>query len=111
MEQSNRLPDGRLVLCGASAYTESYFFNKDFAKLPQSVQEELRIISILFTQDAGGTFYLVFDEEGDLEIVTDSDEDDITYDHVTAGLLAGKVRRERQEMLNDISTYYKLALM
>ncbi len=111
MRDENRLSDGRLVLCGASAYSESYFFNGDIYRLPESVQDELRTISILFTQDAGGTFYLCFNEEGDLEIVTDVDEEDITYDPITAGLLAGKLRRERSELFEGISAYYKAVFM
>ena len=107
----NRLPDGRLVLCGASAYSESYFFNDDFDRLPESVKEELKTIAILFTQEAGGAFYLAFDEEGDLEIVTDADEEDITYDTISAGLLAGKLRRERSELFAGISMYYKAVFL
>ena len=36
----------RTVLCGANAYDKKYFFNKEFAKLPQSIQEELHIICV-----------------------------------------------------------------
>ena len=32
-----------IVLCGASSYEQKYYFNQDFASLPQSVQDELHI--------------------------------------------------------------------
>ena len=35
--------DEKVVLCGASAYEQKYYFNQDFASLPQSVQDELHI--------------------------------------------------------------------
>ena len=31
----------RIVLCGASAYEQKYYFNPDFDALPQQVKEEL----------------------------------------------------------------------
>ena len=33
----------KVVLCGASAYEQKYYFNEDFASLPQSIQDELHI--------------------------------------------------------------------
>ena len=36
--------DEKVVLCGASAYEQKYYFNQDFASLPQSVQDELHIM-------------------------------------------------------------------
>ena len=41
--------DDRVVLCGASAYEEKYYFNQDFAALPQSIQDEHHIMCELFT--------------------------------------------------------------
>ena len=38
--------DEKVVLCGASAYEQKYYFNQDFASLPQSVQDELHIMSL-----------------------------------------------------------------
>ena len=35
--------DEKVVLCGASAYEQKYYFNQDFASLPQSVQDELHV--------------------------------------------------------------------
>ncbi len=111
MQEEGRFPDGRVVLCGASAYSGSYYLNPDFSGLPKQVLEEIRIISILFTQEAGGAFYLVFEEDGELSIVTDADEEDITYDDVTAGLLAGKLRRERSGLFSGLSLYYKMVFL
>ena len=44
----------RVVLCGASAYTQKYFFNRAFAGIPESIQEELHIICVEFTEEVGG---------------------------------------------------------
>ena len=34
-----------VVLCGSSAYTKKYYLNPDFQKLPQGIQDELKLMS------------------------------------------------------------------
>ena len=40
--------DKRVVLCGANAYEQKYYFNEQFKGIPQSIQDELHIICVLF---------------------------------------------------------------
>ena len=40
-----------VVLCGASAYEQKYYFNKDFDSLPDHVKKELQIMCVLYTAD------------------------------------------------------------
>ena len=68
--------DNRIVLCGASAYEQKYYFNPIFEKIPKSIQDELRIICTLFTEEVGGVITLVFEEDGALSIDTEYAEDD-----------------------------------
>ena len=56
--------NGRIVLCGANAYEQKYFFNQRFEGLPQSVKDELHIICVLFTEEVGGSFIMAFEEDG-----------------------------------------------
>ena len=58
----------KVVLCGASAYEQKYYFNEDFASLPQSIQDELHIMCVLYTEEIGGVLTLEFDEEGSLSL-------------------------------------------
>ena len=85
----------RVVLCGANAYEQKYYFNPIFRQIPESIKKELNIISVLFTQEAGGIFTIVYEEDGSISIETNADEEDITYDEITAGLLVSEVRRKR----------------
>ena len=111
-EKEQRLPDGRIVLCGANAYEEKYFFNEaQFGRLPESIKEELRIISVLFTQEVGGVFLIVFDEDGSVSFETNAAEDDITYDEVSCGLLVNEIRRKRQELFSSVSLYYRAFIL
>ncbi len=98
----------RVVVCGANAYEQKYYFNEKFAKIPQSLQDELRIICVLYTQEVGGIFTIVFDEEGELIFETQAEEYDITYDEVSSGLLIGEIRRNRAELLESLELYYRV---
>ena len=44
----------KVVLCGANAYEKKYYLNEDFKALPQQIQDELKIMCVLFTEDIGG---------------------------------------------------------
>ena len=63
-----------VVLCGSSAYTKKYYLNPDFQKLPQGIQDELKLMCVLYTEDVGGTLTLKFDEDGELIFETEVDE-------------------------------------
>ena len=101
----------KIVLCGANAYEKKYYFNEDFAGLPSSIQDEIHIICVLFTEEIGGVFTLVFDEEGNLNIETDADEGDLLYDDIGSGLLVHKVMTERQELFESLEMYYKIFVL
>ena len=101
----------RVVLCGANAYEQKYYFNPIFRQLPDSIKKELNIISVLFTQEAGGIFTIVFEEDGSISIETNADEEDITYDEITAGLLVSEVRRKRQDLFEALGLYYRIYVL
>lgn len=109
--EEGRLSDGRRVICAANKYEMKYFFNKTFQTLPESVQNELHIISVLFAQEVGGIFKLVYEEDGDVTIETESAEDDFLYDDISAGLMIAEIKRTRQELFQSLSLYYKVFIL
>ena len=102
---------GRIILCGANAYEMKYYFNPLFKKIPESIQKELHIICVLFTQHAGGIFTIEFEDDGTITMETSKDEEDITYDEIGAGLLVGEVRRQRQDLFEAIQMYYRAMIL
>ncbi|HIV91177.1 MAG TPA: hypothetical protein H9744_05795 [Candidatus Eisenbergiella stercoravium] len=100
-----------MVLCGANSYEQKYFFNPDFKKLPQSVQDELHIICVLFTEEVGGIFTILFEADGGVTLETQASEEDYLYDEVSAGLMLGEIRRKRRELLESLSLYYRAAVL
>lgn len=102
------MSDERIVLCGANAYEKKYYFNEQFRQIPDSIKEELHVICVLFTEEVGGVFTIVFEEDGSLCLETVAEEDDIYYDEISSGLLVGEIRRKRQELLESLSLYYRV---
>ncbi len=101
----------KIVLCGANAYEQKYYFNEQFRGIPQSVQDELHIICVLFTAEVGGIFTIVFEPDGTLALETDAAEDDLLYDEISSGLLVAEIRRRRQELLESLSLYYRVFIL
>lgn len=101
----------RVVLCGANAYEQKYYYNEAFKGIPQSIQEELHIICVLFTEEVGGVFTIVFEADGSVSLETNADDNDIYYDEISSGLLVSEIRRKRQELLESLSLYYRVFVL
>lgn len=96
------------MLCGASSYEKKYYLNEDFKALPQQIQDELKIMCVLFTEDVGGVLSLEFDENGNLELNTSADEGDLLYDEIGSVLKIKQMQQEKQELFESLETYYKV---
>ena len=105
------MDDKRVVLCGANAYEQKYYFNEQFNGIPDSIKDELHIICVLFTEEVGGIFTIVLEDDGTLSLETNAEEDDIYYDEISSGLLVGEIRRKRQELLESLSLYYRVFIL
>ncbi len=96
------------MLCGASAYEQKYYFNEDFASLPEAVKQELQIMCVLFTEEVGGVLTLEYDEEGSLQFRTRALEADGRYDDIGSVLRIKQIRNEKRELLEALETYYRV---
>ena len=84
VNEDEGIADGRMVLCAANSYDKKYYFNQKFANLPRSIQDDIHVISVLFTEDCGGIFMIAFDPDGEVVLVNRCEEEDITYDEYYA---------------------------
>ncbi len=105
------MDDGRIVLCGANAYEKKYYFNELFKGLPESIKDDLHIICVLFTEEVGGVFTMVFEEDGMLNLETDADEEDLLYDEISSGLLVKEILLKKQELFESLTLYYKVFVL
>ena len=95
------------VLCGANSYTQKYYFNEEFSKLPDSIKQELKILCVLYVEDVGGILTLEFDENGNLELRVESDEGDYLFDEIGSVLKIKEIQREKEELLESLELFYK----
>lgn len=101
----------KTVLCGANSYEMKYYFNQQFDGIPESIQEELHILCVLFTEEVGGVFVIAFEEDGNVVLETNADDDDIYYDEISSGLMVSEVRRKRRELFESLSLYYRVFIL
>lgn len=99
---------GNVVLCGSTNYEQKYYLNPDFDGLPETIKRELQIMCVLYTEDIGGILTLEFDEEGNLQFVTQADEEDILYDEIGSVLKIKQLREDRKELLESLELYYRV---
>lgn len=98
----------KVVLCGASAYEQKYYFNEDFTSLPQSIQDELHIMCVLYTEEIGGILTLEFDEEGNLQFQVESLEADAMFDEIGSVLKIKDLQNKKKELLESLELYYRV---
>jgi hypothetical protein len=100
--------DDRVVLCAASAYEKKFYLNPDFDRLPEDIKNELKIMCVLFTEEAGGILSLEYDEEGSLTFKTEADENDLLYDDIACGMLIKKLQYEKRDLLESMEMFYRV---
>lgn len=97
-----------VILCVSSKYEEKYYLNEDFENLPASIQRELQIMCVLYTEDIGGILTLEFDSKGNLNFITAANEGDLLFDDIGSALKIKQMREDRKELLEALETYYKV---
>lgn len=98
----------KVVLCGASAYEQKYYFNQDFNSLPEAVKQELQIMCVLYTEEIGGILTLEFDDDGNLQFKTEALDADAMYDEIGSVLKIKKIQEEKREILESLEMYYRV---
>lgn len=97
-----------MVLCGANAYEKKYYFNPEFSRLPEQIQDELHIMCVLFTEEIGGIFTVEYSEEGDLELKTEALEADAMYDDIGGPLRIKQLQEEKRELFRSLELFYQV---
>ena len=103
--------DFRIVLCGANAYDQKYYFNEQFQMLPESIKEELHVICVLFTEEIGGVFTIGFTPTGEVRMDTQCEEGDLLYDEIGSPLMIKKIRSTKQELFEALELFYRVTFL
>lgn len=99
---------GNIVLCGSNSYDKKYYLDENFLTLPQAIQDELKIMCVLYTEDIGGILTLEFEEDGTLIFNVSSDEGDLLFDEIGSVLKIKQLQHEKRELLESLELYYKV---
>ena len=97
-----------VVLCAASAYEQKYFLNPEFDALPEAIKQELQIMCVLYTEDIGGVFMVVYDEEGNLELRVDHEENDFSFDEIGSVLKIKQLQQTKTELFESLELFFKV---
>ena len=100
--------DEEMVLCAASSYEQKYYFNQDFASLPETIKQELQVMCVLYTEDVGGVLLLVFDENGNLELKVEHNEGDFSFDEIGSVLKIKELQNTKEELFKSLEMFYKV---
>ena len=106
--RKGRIMEEEVVLCGASSYEQKFYLNPEFETLPESIQQELQIMCVLYTEDVGGVLMVVYDEQGNLELRVDHREDDFTFDEIGSVLKIKALQRTKSELFESLELFYKV---
>lgn len=98
----------KIVLCVSNSYEKKFYLNDNFQSLPKQVQDELKIMCVLYTEDVGGILSLEYEEDGTLQFVVQSEEGDMFFDEIGSVLKMKQIREEKRDLLEALETYYKV---
>lgn len=96
------------VLCAANSYEQKFYLNPDFDSLPESIRQELQIMCVLYTEDVGGVFLVVYDEEGNLELKVEHEENDFAFDEIGSVLKIKELQNTKRELFEALELYYRV---
>lgn len=100
--------DEEKVLCAASAYEQKFYLNPEFDALPESIKEEIKVMCVLYTEDVGGVFLLVFDGDGNLEMKVDHEENDFAFDEIGSVLKIKELQNTKRELFESLEVFYRV---
>lgn len=97
-----------LILAAASYEKQKYYLEPKFQELPESIQEEVRIICVATAQKLGCTFLMGFRKDGEVYFETVKREDDFDFDEIGAELEVKEIFRTQKELLTSLKVWFNV---
>lgn len=96
------------VLCVSNSYNKKYYFNDDFDILPEEIKNELKIMSVLFTEDIGGILEVGFNKEDSLYLQVRTEDTDFLFDEIGCELKIKELRAEKSGLFSSLENFYRI---
>ena len=98
----------KIVLCAVSFYEKKCFFNNEIGNLPKAIEDEVKAVSSVAAEKIRGIVIIGFYKDFSVFIETSKIENDFDYDEIGARLVVESLKREKKELLNNLSLWFKL---
>ncbi len=105
------MDEENIVLCGANSYEQKYWFNDKFSAIPKDIQDELKIMCVLFTEEVGGILTLEYEPDGTLEFRVQADDDDYLFDDIGSELAIREYEKEKSDLLSALELFYRVVFL
>ncbi len=96
----------KITLAAASFEKQKYFFAPEFQKLPDDIQNEIKVICVMTAQKLCCTFVMGFEETGDIFFELIKNEGQLDFDEIGAELEIKEMRRTKKELLKALKLWY-----
>lgn len=96
------------ILAAASYEKQKYYLEPKFQALPESIQEEIRIICVTTAQKLGCTFLMGFRQNGEIYFETVKREDDFNFDEIGAELEVKEIIRKQKHLLASLTAWFTI---
>ena len=100
-----------ITLCGASWYSQKYYLNPAFDRLPKAVKNELQILCVEFTEDVGGVLTIEFEDDRRPHFRVISSEGDQRFDEIGSELKIKQLQQTKTELMEQLTMYYRLVVL
>ena len=88
---------------------KKYYLNPDFEALPQEIQDELKILCVLYTEDVGGkSSHSSLKKMGTLCFEVTTEDFDPMFDEIGSKLKIKEIQQTKEELLRSLELYYKV---
>lgn len=98
----------KIVMCASSYYTQKYYLDPKFDKMPKAVQDELKELVISLAERTQGIVQVGFVSDGSMFLESSGDVSDINYDEINAKLEIDRVQESKKELIRTLSMWYVL---
>ncbi len=105
------MDEENIVLCGANSYVQKYYFNDKFSAIPRDIQDELKIMCVLFTEEVGGILTLEYEPDGTLEFRVQTDDSDYLFDDIGSELAIREYGKEKSDLLSALELFYRVVFL
>lgn len=96
----------KTVLASASCYTQMYYLNKDFEKLPTNIKTELRYICVPLAEKLHCIFSIGFYDNGNLYLEAQAENSDFNFDEIGSQLEIKKLQAGKESFFKSLKLWF-----